>query len=234
MKHPGHITLENMNQALWYNRWTMNKFKQFLHGDILEVGCGIGNFTQSLASFGSVWAIDIDAVCISETKKRAQKKARVGFGDIEKGNYFFSKKRFDSIVCLNVLEHIRNDGRAIANIYRLLSPGGHLILLVPMHQELYGSIDRAIQHFRRYDNQKLTKLLTKNKFHIVSVRKLNFLGAVGWWVAGKILKSETVEDRQIKLFNGIAPFVLPLEDLFPPVFGTSVLVVAQKTIEPDR
>ncbi len=227
MKHPAHITLENMNQALWYNRWTMNKFKQFIHGDILEVGCGIGNFTPSLASFGSVWAMDIDNICIEETNKRVGTRTRVGFGDIEKGTYFFSKKQFDTIVCLNVLEHIEDDNQALSNIFRLLAPEGHLILLVPIHEGLYGSIDRAIRHFRRYDKQTLTKLLKKKKFHIVSDRKLNFLGAIGWWVAGK-LGSTTVGDLQIKLFNLIAPVVLPLENVAEPPIGTSVLVVARK------
>ena len=229
MKHPGHITLENMNQALWYNRWTMDKFKQFLHGNILEVGCGIGNFTASLASFGNVWAMDIDTVCVNETKKRAAKNAHVGFGNIEKGTYFFPKKKFDAIVCLNVLEHIKNDKRALEHMYSLLVDGGHLILLVPIHQELYGSIDQAILHFRRYNENKLVNLLKKTKFSITSKRKLNFLGAIGWWIAGKIMKSTTIGDAQIKTFNAIAPFVLPVEDIFPPVFGTSMLIVAQKT-----
>lgn len=227
MKHPAHITLENMNQALWYNRWTMDKFKKFLTGNILEVGCGIGNFTQSLASFGSVWAIDIDGVCISETKKRTRTQVQVGFGDIEKGTYFFSKKQFDTIVCLNVLEHIKNDHTALDNIFRLLAPDGHLILLVPIHEELYGSIDTAIRHFRRYDKEKLMKLLKKKKFQIVSGRRLNFLGAIGWWVAGR-LGSTTVGDLQIKLFNLIAPVVLPLENISEPPIGTSVLVVVRK------
>ncbi|MDP2684909.1 MAG: class I SAM-dependent methyltransferase, partial [bacterium] len=56
----GGETLESMSQAVWYNRWTLNKFKKYLNGDILEIGCGIGNFTKELAKYGKVWAIDIN------------------------------------------------------------------------------------------------------------------------------------------------------------------------------
>lgn len=228
MKNPNHVTLENMNQALFYNRWSLNKFKKFIQGDILEVGCGIGNFTQALVSYGRVWAIDIDKLCIKETKKRVGKKVKLGFGDIEKGKYFFLKKRFDSIICLNVLEHIEHDEQALSNIYNLLRPDGHFILLVPIHGFLYGSIDRSIHHFRRYKPAKLTEQLHKKKFQILLHRKENFLGAIGWFLAGKLFGNTTVGSFQIKIFNLIAPFVLPLEDLHEPPFGTSVLVVAKK------
>ena len=89
----GQITLENMSQAVWYNTWTMKKFKKYLKGDILDAGCGIGSFTKTLETYGNVWAIDTDAHCIQSTKNTA-KQAHVGHGDIEKHTYFFKKKTF--------------------------------------------------------------------------------------------------------------------------------------------
>lgn len=222
----GQATLENMSQAVWYNRWTLNKFKQSLKGDILEVGFGIGNFTKDLAKFGKVWAFDIDQEYI--TKAKQNKKIDVGFGDIEKGKYFFGDQKFDSIVCLNVLEHIKDDDSALNNLFKLLKKGGKLVLLVPAHQFLYGEIDMSISHFRRYNKPDLIKKLTGAGFKIQSSRNLNFLGALGWFVAGKILKEKEVKEANIKIFNRIAPFVLPLEDLFEPPIGTSILTVAEK------
>ncbi len=229
MQTHGHTTLESMSQALWYNRWTMNKFSSFLTGDILEVGCGIGNFTPALARFGRVWAIDIDRDALARTKKQITDGVKVGFGDIEKGKYFFSKRKFDTLICLNVLEHIQNDGDAIQNMHTLLHTGGHLILLVPIYQALYGTIDSAIGHYRRYAPTEILRLLTNSGYLIVSSRKLNFLGAIGWWLSGRMLRRSTVSKRRIWLFNRVAPWVLPVEDLIEPPFGTSILIVAKRS-----
>lgn len=220
------VTLESMGQAVWYNNWTLKKFNRYLFGDILEVGCGIGNFTGLLVKYGKVWAIDINQEYI--TKTRQNKKINVGFGDIETGKYFFKNKRFDSIVCLNVLEHIKDDNSALNNLFALLKPGGKLILLVPSHQFLYGSIDSAIGHFRRYSKNKLTTMLKKAGFEIILAKRLNFLGAIGWFISGRILKDNAVKVGSIKIFNAVAPYVLSVEDLFVTPIGTSILIIAQK------
>ena len=123
----GSKTLESMSQAVWYNRWTLNKFKKYLKGEILEVGCGIGNFTKGLKEYGDIYAVDIDRSYIDEVKKLVNVKA--GFGDIETGKYFFDNQQFDSIVCLNVLEHIQNDNQALKNLYKLLKNEGFLTTL---------------------------------------------------------------------------------------------------------
>ncbi len=221
-------TLENMNQAVWYNHWTLNKFTRFLKGDILEVGCGIGNFTKSLTKHGEVWAIDIDDGYVKQTKKRVEGKAIVGFGDIEKGRFFFKDKKFDTIVCLNVLEHIDKDEQALKNLYKLLKNGGNLILIIPAHPKLYGTIDKMIGHFRRYTKEDIKQKLTNCNFSILDLRRLNFLGAIGWFFSGKIFKSKTVSKNKITLFNMISPIVLPLENIIEPYFGISIMIIAQK------
>src|SRR5687768_12294405 len=137
-------TLENIPD--WYNRWTLDQFKDYLSGEILEVGCGIGNFTKLIPSFGKVIALDVEDDYINKVKGMV-KEVKVGKGDIEKGVYFFDGgSKFDSIICLNVLEHIKDDKKALENIYKLLKDGGKLVLLVPIHKMLYGEIDRSISH----------------------------------------------------------------------------------------
>lgn len=230
----GKKALESMSQAIWYNKWTMDLFKTYLKGDILEVGCGIGNFTNSLSSFGRVWAIDIDKNYINETKHLTDKKAKVGFGDIEKGEYFFEsasrdeQKKFDSVVCLNVLEHIRNDSIALKNLHNLLNDKGKLILLVPAHKFLYTKIDEELGHFRRYEKQRITKDLKNSGFQISTIRSLNFLGAIGWFISGKILNDGFVDESKIKFFNFLSPFFLKLENVLEPPIGTSILIIASK------
>lgn len=224
----GAQTLESMSQAVWYNRWTLEKFTKYLKGDILEVGCGIGNFTDSLTKFGKVWAIDVKKEYISETKQKINGKAQVGIGDIEKGKYFFISRKFDNIICLNVLEHIKDDTKALKNLFSLLKEGGYLILLVPAYHFLFGRIDKSIGHYRRYNKQQLNQTMTGIGFKIINQRTLNMLGAVGWWFFSKLMQNNKIDESEIKLFNLIAPVVLFIENLVEPPFGTSILVIAKK------
>lgn len=223
-------TLESMSQAYWYNQWTLNQFKEYLHGDILEIGCGIGNFTSYLTDHGNVWAIDIDQQYLIQSRQIIGRKAQLGIGDIEKGEYFFGDLKFDSIVCLNVLEHIKNDKLALSNMFKLLKTGGKLILLVPAHEFLYGGIDKSIGHFRRYNKLGISKMLEEAGFRVGKLRSVNFLGALGWFLAGKILKKTLVGERSIELFNLVAPIFLQMENIIEFPFGTSILAIAERKL----
>lgn len=224
----GPATLESMSQAVGYNQWTLGLFDKYLSGKILEVGCGIGNFTKTLTRYGEVFAIDIIDDYISETKRIAGKSARVGFGNIEKGRYFFSDRDFDCIVSINVFEHIENDQKSLRNLYLLLNKGGYLVSLVPAHKFLYGKIDQSIGHYRRYGTEEFISIVKAAGFKIIKCRKINLLGALGWWFFSNVLRNNKVKKGNISLFNLIAPFYLPLENLFEPPIGTSILTIAQK------
>lgn len=229
IKYTGTSTLESMTQAKFYNRWTLNKFTKFLNGSILEIGCGIGTFSETLSKYGKITAIDVDNDLIEIAKKNNNSDIKVGYGDIEKGKYFFNNKRFETIVCINVLEHIDDDERAIRNMYDLLAKNGVLILLIPSHPILYGEIDRTIGHFRRYSKEDIINKLNQDNFSIVEFKTINFIGALGWFISGKILKNKEVDSSKIKLFNLFAPIFLKAEDLISPPFGTSFLIIASKT-----
>lgn len=225
--YTGISTLESMSQADFYNKWTFSKFKKCLKGDILEIGCGIGNFTSTLAKFGKVTAIDIDKNLIDKFKD-SNHYINAGFGDIEKGQYFFKKREFETIVCVNVLEHINDDIKALENMFKLLKIEGVLVLLVPIHNFLYGEIDRSIGHFRRYDPKKIIRIMQNLKYSIVSYQKLNFLGAIGWFISGRILRNKQITEKKIKLFELISP-LLYLENFIEPPVGTSVLIIAKRS-----
>lgn len=221
-------SLESMGQVDWYNQWLIGRVEKFIKGDILEVGCGIGNFTKKLINFGSVTTFDVEDQYIKEVKRQLNKFVNVGFGDIEKGDYFFNDKKFDSIICFSILEHVRNDKKALDNLYGLLKDKGFLILVLPAHPLLFGEIDKSIGHFRRYDEKKLIEMIKSKRFKIVKSYKFNFLGAIGWWVAGKILKNKAVESDKVKIFNILGPTFMFIETFIHPPFGLSILTIAQK------
>lgn len=224
----GHITLESMAELAWYNEWLLGHFAPFLRGDILEAGSGIGTFTNLLATHGRLTAIDLEDHLVRATAAVAAPGVRVGRGDLERGQYFFGADTFDAIVCLNVLEHIEGDGTTMGNFARLLRPGGHLALLVPAHMALYGAIDRSIGHFRRYDKPRLRMLAERSGLEVVSLRRLNVLGALGWWLSSRLLRDSVVDRRKVRLFNLLGPLILKLESLVEPPLGISLLLIARK------
>lgn len=227
MKDPvGEKTLEIMNTATYYNKWTMEKIAPFISGDILEIGAGIGNFTREFAKLGKVWAGDFNPGYIKVLKKVLHSN-NAGFADIEKAKYFFGKKKFDTLVCMNVLEHIRDDNRALGNMHNCLKKNGKLVLMVPAHQWAYGPIDVNLGHYRRYEVAPLKKQLHKAGFGVVEIRYLSWISIFGWFVSGRILKSSMIPQGQLGLFDKIAPMFLWIEDVVNMPFGQSVLAIAQ-------
>ena len=164
-----------------------------------------------------------------ELKSQGNNHITVGFGDIEKKQFPFKPgRKFHSIVCLNVLEHLKNDHKSLRNLYWFLKPGGFLILLVPADKILYGKIDEAIFHYRRYGKFELKGLVGSAGFQILSLKKLNFLGGLGWFFFGRILKNKTVSKGKVSLFSKVAPFFLWFEKFVELPIGTSLLLIARK------
>ena len=222
----GKKTLDVMDMARWYNRWLLDRSRVYLKGDILEVGFGIGSFTGELKKCGRVTGIDVNKVYVKEGNKRFGE--RVGFGDIEKGKYFFGKKKFDCIFCSNVLEHIKDDKKAVKNMFNLLKKGGYLVLNVPAHMILYSKVDKNLGHYRRYTTEHLEKLLTMAECELVNVRYINWLAALGWWLFVKVLRKEDIPKDKVSLFDFLGKYLLWIEKFISPPFGLSVFAIAKK------
>lgn len=226
MDEVGKETLEVMSKASWYNKWLLGKIKPFLGKKILEVGAGNANFTLSLAEFGEVTAIDIQKIYLRKLKKI--KGVRSGFGDVEKGEYFFTNEKFDTVVCMNVLEHIENDGQALKNMHSLIKRSGYLILLVPAHKFLYSPFDEILGHFRRYTLKVVRQKLEDVGFEEISVRYLNFLGALGWFFWFKLIRLKRMPKSQVRIFDFLARLFLLPERFVRMPLGLSVLAIAKK------
>ncbi len=225
MDKVGAKTLEVMSQAENYNLWLFERINPYVGGDILEVGSGIGNFTKLLVGKGRVFALDYDRSYLGKLRKIVGNDS--GYGDVERGKYFFRNRKFDTIVCMNVLEHIKNDEKALSNIKSLLKKNGRLILLVPAHQMAYGLMDKKLGHYRRYDRKNLKEKLEMAGFKVSTTFYLNMLGLLGWWFNGKILKKTIIPNGQLKIFDIISMPFLSLEGKISPPFGLSVVGVAQ-------
>jgi predicted SAM-dependent methyltransferase len=126
------------------------------------------------------------------------------------------------------LEHIEQDETALRKIFDLLEPGGRLLLLVPSHPWLYGSLDRHLGHRRRYGKKELRNKLEAMGFKVIFLEYFNRIGILGWFLNSKILRRKRLPSFQLRIYNLLVP-LFRLETLFPLPFGTSLLAVAEKS-----
>ena len=152
--HDGYYILQSMRRARGLNRWILEQIRPFVGSRVLEAGCGIGNFTELLLDRERLVCVDNDPFYVEMINWRLGhlENFRILQMDLADAADYAELKQeaLDTIICLNVLEHIKADEEVLRAYYDLLEPGGHAIILVPAHMWLYGPCDAAIGHERRY------------------------------------------------------------------------------------
>jgi hypothetical protein len=137
--------------------------------------------------------------------------------------------RADSCVCLNVLEHVRDDLAALRNMSSALVAGGSIVLIVPASPALYGPIDRNLGHHRRYTRASMAHLSASAGLHVKKSRYMNVVGFFGWWANSHVFKKEAQSETQIEIFDRyVVPLQSKLEEWIAPPFGQSLFMVLQK------
>jgi 2-polyprenyl-3-methyl-5-hydroxy-6-metoxy-1,4-benzoquinol methylase len=229
-------TLELFSEAPYFNRWMFDEIAAFCKGDLLEIGSGIGNLSIYLLSHS-------DKVALSDVKPVYCDMLRQKFGhdpsltgiymlDLAAPNPGRSfpelMEKFDSIIALNVVEHIEDHALAISNCRKLLKPGGQLILLVPAFPWLYNRMDEELGHFRRYRKPEVVALLTAEGFQVVHTRYFNAMAIVGWWITGSLLKMRKIKKAPLKWYNRLVPAMRLIDKIAAKKIGLSVIAVARK------
>lgn len=218
-----------MAQARRFNGWTYDVIKPYLGGRILEIGCGMGNITEFLLGSGRVTAVDINAVALRELRRRLGDRVNAARLDIVQPGIGL-RGTFDSIVLLNVLEHMRDERRFLAPIRRLLAPSGRFICLVPAHPFLYCKLDADVGHIRRYTGAMLRRALERSGFSVERVFHFSTFATFGY-IVNKVLLKTGVDDSatldQIAAYDRLVPYVRPLDRLGLPL-GLSVIAVARQ------
>ncbi len=145
----------------------------------------------------------------------------------------FAALKLDTNVHLDVLEHLADDHHALGLFHSVLAPGGRLLIKVPAHPCLFGSLDRASLHHRRYTRSDLREKLTKAGFRIERLRFMNLAATLPYFIKGRILKrqvnfSNTLSPGRLGTYNRVIPWLERCERLIPPPFGLSLIAVARK------
>ena len=223
-------TLDDLSLAVHYNRWIFNMMLPHLGDRVLEVGCGIGNMTEQLAKGRRVLATDIQNNYLKQARQKLGKHKNIQFRQMNFEKPISITKSFkpNTIVCVNVLEHIQGDVRFLTECFRMLPPGGKLLIFVPALQFLFGSMDAQYGHFRRYSKSELESKMKESGFMIPGVRYLNLLGIFGWWWNGKILKKSIVPLGQILIYDQIIRWVAHFEKWLPKPIGLSLFCAGEK------
>jgi 2-polyprenyl-3-methyl-5-hydroxy-6-metoxy-1,4-benzoquinol methylase len=229
--NPGTEMLFQMAQARHFNRWMAETIAPFIRGNVLEIGAGIGNLTEFLSPRAQHYlALDTEEEHLSALRERLGKQPNLEtlYSDAADPAAFRRlRERFDTVIALNVLEHIPDDKTTLRNIFDSLRPGGRAIILVPQCKMAFGSLDEVLEHQRRYSRHELIGKLRAVGFRIERILNFNRATLPGWILNSRILRRRTLSNKQLLLFNSVVPFVRRVDPLLPWP-ATSLIAVAGK------
>jgi len=231
----GDITISDLEIMVGgnnYSGWIYRRILPFIGQRILEVGAGIGNFIRLLVNRELIVAVDKHPACVDYLKARLGSSRTVVPMELDISDPAvreLSPYEFDTVICLNVLEHVEDDLSALAHMQSVLRPGGILILLVPAFQFLYGSVDRSLGHYRRYNRKSLIPKMVQAGFQVESTMYTNMIGMAGWFLNNRVLGWHKESARQIGFFDRfVAPWAERLERWIQPPVGLSLISVCRK------
>jgi ubiquinone/menaquinone biosynthesis C-methylase UbiE len=223
--------LEQMSRAHNYRRWQFQMIAPYLSGTVLEVGGGIGNFTPELASLtDQVISLEPNAYCYRRLLEKTSKLTNVKTynATVEELSEKVNDLRADTVVLMNVLEHIRDDTAVLGTLHRKLKPGGRIVVLVPAGPWAYGDLDKRLGHFRRYSKRSVRALIGGLKLELEQLRYYNFIGVWAWWWNAKKAHRQKQSDAQIRVFDKyVVPCISRIERWIAPPLGQSLLFVAR-------
>ncbi len=224
--------LETLSAADRFNDEVWDQVQAFIGTDILEVGMGIGIFTEKLLARGKVFGVEIVPEFVTEAKRRLGERPGLEYLVADIGGAAppdsLRGRTFDTIVCMNVLEHIEDDRGTLKRFSSMLKPGGKLVLVVPAYMWLFNPLDSNDGHFRRYERAELVEKMKTAGFDVIHESRFNLFGIIGWFLNGTILRRKDLPAGQMGLFNKVAPLLFWFEHLVGPPVGLSLLAVGAK------
>lgn len=233
LKNSGLVLVHSSN----YNRWQYEQFQKYIGRCVLEIGCGLGNLTQYLLEDAAyLLSVDIKSEATDFAKKRFYGHPNFCVEQLDvfsQGLRQYADKAFDTIVFSNVLEHIEDDEAAMQTCREILRPSaGKLLLLIPAHRFLYGTLDQESGHHRRYTKKSLIRLANSLGFKIIEIYAFNFIGAVGWYLNYCLMRRKNSNNTPLTFQMGFYDRVLvklckSMEAKVRPWIGISYIMILE-------
>ena len=221
--------LEAMSFAQNYHNWIYELISAHLGKSIAEIGSGVGNFTKFLLREKDV-KIDAYEPC----SKMHNKNMYALHKQVNCINDNFERKSstrlnfYDSIVFINVLEHIEDDISALKTSHRILNSKGKIVIFVPALKFLYSKFDHSIGHFRRYSKSELLSITEKSGFKVLNCKYFDSFGIIPWFFFMKVLNATLNHKNTLYYDRLVVPWLKILEKYISPPLGKNLLLVAKK------
>lgn len=225
--------LEIMQEARRYAEHVFSLFREHIGASVLEVGCGISTMSRRLVDVAdSVFAIEPNVACATIARQALGDHPRFTLRVChleECAPAELASHRFDTVFCINVLEHIENDVAALRTFRDVVVPNGRVLIFVPAIQAAYGPLDAALGHHRRYSKRSLARAFGDAGLELQTLRYTNPIGLLGWMFGAHVTRSTVHSSLQIRLFETlVAPWALPLERIVAPPIGLSLVAVGRR------
>jgi len=227
----GKVALDALEQAPRFNRWMYDAIRKHLGTRIAELGSGRGNLSRLLKENGDVLVTDNRECYLEELRSRWGHLPNVRIERLDLLNAsdykVLTKFKTDTVVCLNVLEHIEDDLSVLKRVYDAVPAGCRVVFLVPFNPKLYSRFDREVGHFRRYRKTELEEKMRAAGLNVEYQFYFNKVGVIAWWIGNTLFKQRSITSWQLKLYNLLTPIFRAL-DYCLPIQGLSRIVVASK------
>lgn len=223
--------LEALGDLPNYYRWIFDLIGPFASGHAIEFGAGIGTASEELRKH-------VQRLDLVEPSRNLQDELELRFSTDPEVRVFPDTLEShlaampsgcrDTVMLINVLEHVEDDRGALRGFRRILKPHGHLLLFVPALQALFGPLDTVFGHFRRYALSELAEKVRAAGFGIVKAHYFDLLGVVPWWLTGKVARSTRISPTLARLYDMVGvPITRALERVAKPPIGKNIVLVAQ-------
>ena len=229
----GSQILARLSRAPKFNAWMADIIRPFCGNSVLEIGSGVGNLTQKLTPRRKYVVSDVNPLYL-QTLARLRidrpylETAYCDVTDLE--SFPKTQGPFDTVICLNVVEHVQDDKASLRNIRAVLAEDGRAIVLVPQGQWNFGTLDEVLGHQRRYSKEALRKLAADCGFEVKQLFEFNRIGTLAWWLNGKVLRRRKFGLLQILALNFLTPLLRMIDHLLP-VPALSLIAVLERAPE---
>ena len=217
-----------------YHQWVASVIAPFLGQEVLEIGSGLGSVAREIPPRRRYVLSDVDPRCVTAVQSLVDSRPYLTARVLDITHAVDDQAEpYDTIICLNVLEHIHDDIAALGHMFQMLRPGGRVVVLVPQHPRLYGSFDAASEHQRRYTRATLAAGLARAGFTGGQYRDFNRAAVPGWWLNSCVLQRQHFGRWQVRVVNQCAGLLRRLDGILPWP-GLSLLAVAYRPTTPEQ
>jgi len=215
-----------------YNEWVWWALQPYAGQRVLEAGAGNGTMTRFLYGRELIVAGDKETAYVDRLRNAFRRRPGIAVErvDLESDAVLeLARYGFDTVTCINVLEHTVDDAAALRRAWQLLVPGGRVLIFVPAGRALFGTLDRGIGHQRRYEREELVGKLQQAGFEVEQVSWQNRVAKAAWWLNAKVFRRRALPSAQSRLFDFFVPLFRAL-DGSNPSSGLSLIAIGRKPL----